>query len=74
MDVLTLRCDGMDKNKNIPQKVIKLLIEQKYHSGVIISENNHVQYNLNEFQLLVNYIFYFSFYILFIYHLYINYY
>ena len=74
MDVLTLRCDGMDKNKNVPQKVIKLLIEQKYHSGVIISENNYVQYNLKEFQLLVKYIIYFSFYILFIYHLYIIYY
>ena len=66
MEVLVLRCDGMIKNKNVPKKVIQLLIEYKYKNGFIRSRKTYIAYNLNTFRLLVNFY-------LFIYYLHIIY-
>ena len=36
--VLVFRCDGMDQNKNVPQKVIKIL-KEKYPDGIFFAKN-----------------------------------
>lgn len=37
---LVLKCDGMLKNKNMPQKICDVLLK-KYSGGIITSENHH---------------------------------
>ena len=53
MKVLVLRCDGLQKNRNVPQKV-KNLLKKKYMYDSIVSNECYIEYNINEFALLVN--------------------
>ena len=51
-EFLLLKCDGLIKNKNIPNKVLDLLIK-KYCKGKICSFHGFFTYNLHYFDLLV---------------------
>ena len=54
--MLVLKCDGMDANKGVPDK-IRNILKEKYPLHEIHSENGKFVYNLNHIELKVNFCF-----------------